>query len=253
MELLLDQGFKEIVFSGIHLGAYGRDFENKKTLAGLINRVLAQERLARLRLSSIEPLEVTDEIIAVIAGSPKMAKHFHVPLQSGSDRILRLMRRPYSSDYYARLIERLRQWAPSAAIGADVMVGFPTETEADHVRTKDLLKKAPMTYLHIFPYSARPGTPSAHLRPEVSARTVQRRSLELRELAAEKNLQFRTSFLGKRLSVITLDRKEEGAKVQALSTNYLKVELQADVKPNQLSEVLVTGMTAEGLRGESDG
>lgn len=250
VEHLLDQGFKEIVFTGIHLGAYGRDFENRRTLAALVNRVLEQGRLGRLRLSSIEPLEVTDEIIELVAESPKMAKHFHVPLQSGSERILRLMRRNYSSDYYARLVEKLRQRAPDAAIGADVMVGFPTETEADHTRTKDLLKNAPLTYLHVFPYSPRPGTPSAHLKPQVPERTVQRRSLELRELAAEKNLQFRSSFLGKRLSVITLDRKDEVAKVQALSTNYLKVELEAEVKPNQLLEVVVKEVTVDRLRGE---
>jgi threonylcarbamoyladenosine tRNA methylthiotransferase MtaB len=252
VEHLLDQGFKEIVFTGIHLGAYGRDFENKKTLAALIKRVLQQERLARLRLSSIEPLEVTDEIIGLVAESPKMAKHFHVPLQSGSDRLLRLMRRPYSSDYYARLVEKLRQSVPDTAIGADVMVGFPTETEADHARSKDLLKSAPVTYLHVFPYSPRPGTPSAQLRPEVPGRAAQRRSLELRELGAEKNLQFRTSFLSKRLSVITLDGKEDGEKTQALSTNYLKVELEAKVKPNQLLEVLVKGMTTEGVRAERE-
>ena len=140
----------------------------------------------------------------------------------------------------------------ASKIAADVMVGFPTETEADHARSKDLLKSAPVTYLHVFPYSPRPGTPSAQLRPEVPGRAAQRRSLELRELGAEKNLQFRTSFLSKRLSVITLDRKEDGEKTQALSTNYLKVELEAKVKPNQLVEVLVKGMTTEGVKAESE-
>lgn len=248
---LLNQGFKEIVFTGIHLGAYGRDLESKSNLAGLLRKVLQQERLERLRLSSIEPLALTDEIIDLVADSPKMAKHFHVPLQSGADRILRLMRRPYTSDYYHRLVTKLRERVPEAAIGADVMVGFPTETEADHEQTRKLLKNAPMTYLHVFPYSSRPGTPSTHLKPEVPKEFAQQRSAALRSLAAEKNLQFRMSFLNEPLSVITLGKGEENGSCQAMSTNYLKVDLgKAAVEPNQLLEVVVKGCTSDGVTAE---
>jgi threonylcarbamoyladenosine tRNA methylthiotransferase MtaB len=247
---LLDRGFREIVLTGIHLGAYGRDFADRKTLADLIERILQRGRLERLRLSSVGPLEVTDEIIELVAGSSKMAKHFHIPLQSGSDRILRLMRRPYHSHYYARLLEKIRHKAPDAAIGTDVMVGFPTETDADHEQTKQLLKDSPITYLHVFPYSERPGTPSASLRPEVPKEVAQQRGTELRELSAEKNLLFRKSFLGRQLSVLTLDKKVEGQSWEAMSTNYLKVEvLGPGMESNRLFDVMVGGITASGLFG----
>jgi threonylcarbamoyladenosine tRNA methylthiotransferase MtaB len=248
---LLNQGFKEIVFTGIHLGAYGRDLQRRSNLAGLIRKILKKKRLERLRLSSIEPLELTDEIIELVASSPKMAKHFHVPLQSGSDRVLRLMRRPYTADYYSRLVSRLRQYVPEAAIGADVMVGFPTEQDCDHEQTENLIRNAPMTYLHVFPYSGRPGTPSIHLKPEVPKEVAQRRSAVLRLLAAEKSLRFWTSFINRPLSVITLGEEENEVTCQAMSTNYIKVNLEkAVVRPNELLEVIVRRCTTDGVIGE---
>ena len=248
--LLLDQGFREITLTGIHLGGYGRDANPKETLAQLVQQLLKEERLERLRLSSIEPLEYADELIDLVAESPKMARHFHVPLQSGSDRILRLMRRPYLAEYYADLVAKMRRRVPDAAIGADVMVGFPTETDEDHADTVRLLEAAPMTYLHVFPYSRRPGTASANLKPAVHGRIAQQRGKELRELALRKNRVFRSSFLGRDLSLITLARDcDSGA--QALSTNYLKVELsKCSVEANQVLSAEITGLTDDGLRGE---
>ena len=232
------------------MGGYGRDADPKETLAQLVQQLLKEERLERLRLSSIEPLEYTDELIDLVAESPKMARHFHVPLQSGSDRILRLMRRPYLAEYYADLVAKMRRRVPDAAIGADVMVGFPTETDEDHANTVQLLDVAPMTYLHVFPYSHRPGTASANLKPAVHGRIAQQRGKELRELALRKNRVFRSSFLGRDLSLITLARDcDSGA--QALSTNYLKVELsKCSVEANQILSAEITGLTDEGLRGE---
>ena len=248
--LLLDQGFREITLTGIHLGGYGRDAAERQTLAQLVRELLKEERLERLRLSSIEPLEYTDELIDLVAESPRMAKHFHVPLQSGSDRILRLMRRPYLADYYLELVTRMRRSVPDAAIGADVMVGFPTETEEDHLNTMQLLEAAPMTYLHVFPYSQRPGTTSANLKPEVHGKVAQERGKTLRELAARKNLEFRNSFIGKQLSVITLVQEPDN-QAQALSTNYLKVEIsKGSVEANRILSARITGLTAEGLTGE---
>jgi len=248
--LLLDQGFREITLTGIHLGGYGKDAEPKQTLAQLVRKLLKESRLERLRLSSIEPLEYTDELIDLVAGSPKMARHFHVPLQSGSDRILRLMRRPYLVEYYADLVARMRRRVPDAAIGADVMVGFPTETERDHANTLELLNLAPMTYLHVFPYSNRPGTTSADIKPEVHGTLAQERGKEVRDLASRKNREFRSSFVGKKLSLVTLaqDRNEH---TQALSTNYLKVQInKGSVETNRLVSARITGLTAEGLLGE---
>ncbi|HEU0007506.1 MAG TPA: tRNA (N(6)-L-threonylcarbamoyladenosine(37)-C(2))-methylthiotransferase MtaB, partial [Terriglobia bacterium] len=248
--LLLDQGFREITLTGIHLGGYGRDAAQRETLAQLAQQLLKEERLERLRLSSIEPLEFTDDLIDLVAESPKMAKHFHVPLQSGSDRILRLMRRPYLAEYYAKLVAKMRRRVPDAAIGADVMVGFPTETDEDHASTVQLLEAAPMTYLHVFPYSHRPGTASANLKPEVHGRIAQQRGKELRDISVRKNLEFRSSFAGKQLSVTTLSQ-DSNQHAQALSTNYLKVEIrQGSVEANQVVSAEITGLTAEGLYGE---
>jgi threonylcarbamoyladenosine tRNA methylthiotransferase MtaB len=245
---LLDQGYQEITLTGIHLGGFGRDLEQKENLAFLVKALLQEDRLKRLRLSSIEPLEYTDDLIDLVAQSPKMAKHFHVPLQSGSDRILRLMRRPYTAEFYYRLVEKMRQRVPDAAIGADVMVGFPTETEKDYVETRSLLNLAPMTYLHVFPYSQRPGTAAALMQPKVRSEVTSQRGDELRNLAVRKNREFREKFIGKRMGVMTLRWHELEGFTDALSSNYLKVAIDApEIQSNQFREVIVTGMTSEGL------
>ena len=245
---LLDQGYKEITLTGIHLGGFGRDLGQKENLALLVKALLQEDRLKRLRLSSIEPLEYTDDLIDLVAQSPKMAKHFHVPLQSGSDRILRLMRRPYTAEFYRRLVEKMRQRVPDAAIGADVMVGFPTETEKDYIETRSLLSLAPMTYLHVFPYSQRPGTAAALMRPLARSEVTGQRRDELRQLAARKNREFREKFIGKRIGVMTLRWHEPDGSTDALSSNYLKISIDApEIQSNQLREVIVTGITSEGL------
>lgn len=245
---LLDQGYQEITLTGIHLGGFGRDLEQKENLAFLVKALLQEDRLKRLRLSSIEPLEYTDDLIDLVAQSPKMAKHFHVPLQSGSDRILRLMRRPYTAEFYYRLVEKMRQRVPDAAIGADVMVGFPTETDKDYIETRSLLNLAPMTYLHVFPYSQRPGTVAALMQPRVRSEVTSQRGDELRNLAVHKNREFREKFIGKRMGVMTLRWHELEGFTDALSSNYLKVAIGApEIQSNQFLEVIVTGMTSEGL------
>ena len=155
-------------YPGIHLGTYGRDLNPKTSLQALIEDILETvPTLQRLRLSSIEPLEVTPEIIALVAANPRMAHHFHVPLQSGSSRVLRAMRRPYQPEYYADLLHRIRSQVDDAAIGADVMVAFPGETDEEFSETFRLIEDTPLTYLHVFPYSARPGTPAADLTAQV--------------------------------------------------------------------------------------
>jgi threonylcarbamoyladenosine tRNA methylthiotransferase MtaB len=245
---LLDQGYQEITLTGIHLGGFGKDLVEKENLAGLVKLLLPENRLRRLRLSSIEPLEYTDDLIDLVAQSPKMAKHFHIPLQSGSDRILRLMRRPYTAEFYGRLVEKMRLRVPDAAIGADVMVGFPTETEEDFNETKSLLNQAPMTYLHVFPYSQRPGTAAASMQPMVRSEVTGQRGNDLRGLAVRKNQEFREKLIGKRIEVMTLGCQASRRFTDALSSNYLKVEIEAgDIQPNQLREVIVTGVTSEGL------
>jgi len=249
---LLQADYKEIVLTGIHLGGYGRDLTPQTDLARLIRRLLQESPLQRLRLSSVEPLEMTDELIDLIAASPKMAKHFHLPLQSGSSRILRLMRRPYQPDEYLGLIEKIRRRVPAAAIGADVMVGFPTETEEDHAQTRDLIQQSPLTYLHVFPFSRRPGTDAALLKGDIPKKIAKRRSLDLRSLAFKKNQRFRESQVGELLPVITLETQSRGLETRALSSNYLPVNVMGvNLQPNLLMKVLVTGLTSDGVTANS--
>ncbi len=164
---LVARGYKEVVFSGIHLGTYGRDLRSKTTFYDLVCSALTMPGLERLRLSSIEPLEVVPELIDLVAAHPRLARHFHIPLQSGSTRILRAMYRPYSAGYYRDLVSRIRERIPDAGIGADVMVGFPGETDDDFRETYELINVSPLTYLHVFPFSSRPGTVAAGLPNQV--------------------------------------------------------------------------------------
>src|SRR5262249_3053342 len=151
--------------------------------------------LERLRLSSIEPLELLPEIIGLVASEPRMAHHFHVPLQSGSARILRAMFRPYTPQYYRELVSRIRAVVPDAAIGADVMVGFPGETDEDYMATYRLIDESPLTYIHVFPYSSRPGTVAADFGDQIPDHVARFRGKLLRGLVAEKNLAFRRGMI----------------------------------------------------------
>ena len=166
---LVAAGAKEIVLSGINLGSYGRDLSPRVELADLVRRILDETALEQLRFSSIEPQDVTEDFVALVAASPRIAPHFHVPLQSGSDRILRAMHRWYRAAHYAERIQLIRSALPDAAIGADVIVGFPGETDEDFNATFDFITRLPFTYLHVFSFSARPGTKAADLGAPVSA------------------------------------------------------------------------------------
>ncbi len=247
-------GYRELVLSGINLGRYGRELAARTSLTALLRTLLRETTVERIRLSSVEPLDFTDELLDLMAGSPRIARHVHAPPQSGSDRVLRLMRRRYRAAQYEQRLLRAHQCLPNAALGADVMVGFPGETEEDFEQTRALVERLPFTYLHIFTYSRREGTVAAAL-PEgeqVDPRAARRRNGILRQLAAAKNLEFRRRQLGRRLSVITL---HDGT---ALSDNYLKVVLQGAGRsipampppaPNRIVDVWITGLADNGLVG----
>src|SRR6202140_5476290 len=160
---LCEGGAREVVLSGIDLGNYGRDLAPHAELGELLRRVLDETPVERLRVSSVEPMDVTEDLIAIFSASERMARHFHMPLQSGSDRILAAMHRWYRAEHYARRAELAREWLPGAAIGADVIAGFPVETETDHQATLSLIERLPLTYLHVFSFSSRPGTSAAEL------------------------------------------------------------------------------------------
>jgi len=240
---LVARGYKEVVLSGIHLGTYGRDLQRKITFHEFISRTLAIPGLERLRLSSIEPLEVVPEIIDLVASDPRMAHHFHIPLQSGSARILRAMYRPYTPQYYSELVSGIRERIPDAAIGADVMVGFPRETDDDFAATFRLIEESPLTYLHVFPYSSRPGTVAAALSNHIPDHVARFRAKTLRNLIAHKNEVFRRSLIGREFDVLTL---EDGT---AISSNFVRVTVPAGVPVNQWLRVFITGLDDVGLEG----
>lgn len=238
---LVERGYKEVVLSGIHLGSYGRDLDPKTSLLELMGRILESvPSLERLRLSSIEPLEVTPDIVSLAATHPRMAHHFHIPLQSGSVSVLRAMRRPYSPQYYADLVRRVRDQIEDAAIGADVMVGFPGETDEDFEQTFRLIDDAPLTYLHVFPYSARPGTPAAGMTAEVPSHVADFRAKALRRLITRKNAAFRQGMVGRDVDVLVLDIGE------GLTSNFLKVRVPTELPVNKWAQVRING-TADGI------
>jgi threonylcarbamoyladenosine tRNA methylthiotransferase MtaB len=222
---LVGSGAKEVVLSGINLGSYGRDLAPHVTLAEVVRRILDETDLDHLRFSSIEPQDVTEDFVSLIASSSRLAPHFHVPLQSGSDRILRGMHRWYRTALYAERISLIRRLAPYAAIGADVIAGFPGETEDDFQETMEFIKSQPFTYLHAFSFSARPGTEAASTHgAEVPLKAIRERARALRSLSADKVAAFRASQVGRSMRALTLARGGEDW-TEALTANYLKVRI----------------------------
>jgi threonylcarbamoyladenosine tRNA methylthiotransferase MtaB len=231
---LSESGYREIVLSGINLGTYGRDLSPRVEFEDLLRRILDETSLERVRISSIEPLDVTGDLVHLFAGTERIAQHFHMPLQSGSDRILAAMHRWYRSEHYARRLELVREHLPHSAIGTDVIAGFPGETEADHAATLAFIESLPFTYLHVFSYSKRPGTAAASLPDQLPGATIKRRARELRALAEKKSIAFRRSQMGRTLRVLTLRPKEDPSSntTPALSSNYLSVHLPGIHPPN---------------------
>jgi threonylcarbamoyladenosine tRNA methylthiotransferase MtaB len=239
---LVERGYKEIVLSGIHLGSYGRDLDAPTSLFVLTRRMLDEvPELARIRLSSIEPLEVTPAVVSLVAGEPRLAHHFHIPLQSGSRRILREMRRPYTPSYYADLAQTIRSRIADAAIGADVMVGFPGESDEEFSETFRLIDESPLTYLHVFPYSSRPGTTAAEMPYAVPSHVAQFRATALRQLIAHKNEAFRLSMIERDLEVLVLNSGD------AISSNFIRIYPESRMPRNTWMTVRATALQEDGL------
>jgi len=237
----LAEKYREVVLSGINLGRWGRDFGGRTRLADLVRRLLEETSIERLRLSSVEPMDFSDDLLELMAASPRIAKHVHAPLQSGSDTVLRRMHRKYRPRHYADRIWKARALMPECAVGADVMTGFPGETDDEFAQSYAFIESLPFTYLHVFTYSERPGTPAAEAAAQVPIPVRKERTRALRELAARKNLEFRRSMVGKALSVVTLDNGG------ALSDNYLKVTLAAARAANRIEEIRIAGLTNDGV------
>jgi threonylcarbamoyladenosine tRNA methylthiotransferase MtaB len=243
-------GYPEVVLSGINLGRWGREsgFQTSRgplRLSGLVKILLDETPVARLRLSSVEPMDFTGELLELMADSPRIARHVHAPLQSGSDTVLRRMHRKYRPRHYEDRIRLAHRLMPDAAIGADVMTGFPGETDAEFEESYRFIENLPFTYLHVFTYSERPGTPAAaHVNP-VPMATRKLRNRNLRDLAASKNLAFRKAMIGRAVSAVTLD-----GGTRALTSNYVPVELAQTIESRHLIDCRITGATTSGLTAD---
>jgi threonylcarbamoyladenosine tRNA methylthiotransferase MtaB len=245
---LVDQGYREIVLAGIHLSSYGADLVPKESLLELLRRIEEVRGLGRLRLSSLDPRRTGEALIDHIAANPKVCQHFHLSLQHASPRILEKMGRPDEPELYGSRLSALRQKSPEAALGADIIVGFPEETGEDFALLEDFLEKSPLTYLHVFSYSPRPGTRAAE-RPRVPDRVIKERSRALRRLSAEKNGRFRRSFAGKVLEGVVVRREGEGAEV--VTENYLKVHVPRCPAPKrEIVRVRITCVSPDFMEGE---
>jgi threonylcarbamoyladenosine tRNA methylthiotransferase MtaB len=246
---------REIVLSGINLGTYGRDLSPRGELLDLIRRILSETSLERLRISSIEPQDVTQDLIDLFASTDRIAQHFHMPLQSASDPILAAMHRWYRSEHYARRVQLIHDRLPHAAIGADVIVGFPGETESDHAATLNFIDRHPFTYLHVFSYSPRPGTKAASMPNQVPAQVIKRRARELRSLSESKSSAFRYSQLNRTLRVLTLHRNahdERDGVTPALSSNYLTFSIPGNHPHNRWVEIEVSANDSATIRASTD-
>ena len=287
VQTLVEAGYREVVISGINLGRWGRDLKevvgrwslvvgeqeplistissseqpesnrerpttSDQRLEALIHAILQRTSLEKLRISSVEPMDWSDQLIGLVAASRRIAKHAHVPMQSGSDAVLRRMHRKYRPWHYREKILKIRAAMPNAAIGADVMVGFPGETEAEFGETRRMVEELPFTYLHLFTYSARPGTPAAEQPGQVPVAVARERNRVLREIASGKKAAFMRSLVGTVVEAITL--QSGGAEfTEALTDNYLKVKISGHHEANRWMDVKVEGVNGEMLMGNPVG
>jgi threonylcarbamoyladenosine tRNA methylthiotransferase MtaB len=236
VERIVTAGFKEIALTGVHLGSYGRDLEKPCSLIDLLRALdgLARARNVVFRISSLEPMDCTPAIVDLVASSPAFAPHFHLPLQHASNRMLSAMRRPYTIEQYAALVDDIRARIPNASIGSDVIVGFPGETEEDVSTLERYLKRSSLTHLHVFPYSDRPGTAATALGGKVAGAFVRDRGRRIREIGRVLTEAFHASQVGTVHRALTL---EDGSLV--VTGNYLKLRIAAGCARNEWVRVRV--------------
>ncbi|HJV65721.1 MAG TPA: tRNA (N(6)-L-threonylcarbamoyladenosine(37)-C(2))-methylthiotransferase MtaB [Geomonas sp.] len=240
MASFVAQGFKEIVLTGIHLGAYGLDLDPPCDLLGLIKKAEEHSLVQRLRIGSVEPTEVPAELIAFMASSRIVCPHLHLPLQSGSDSVLSRMNRGYTTSLYREVVDALVQAMPDISIGADVIAGFPGETEAEFEETCRFIESLPLAYLHVFPFSVRPGTAAAEIKPQLHPRVIKERAEKLRLISEKKRVAYAEKFVGKELQVLV--QRDKG-----LSRNYLPVLIE---ESGDLVNSEVTVLVTEAQDGE---
>lgn len=253
---LLDQadlGYREVVLTGVDLGQYGLDHTPPSSLAALVRRLTEIAWPFRVRLSSLEPQMVTPELLDELAGWPNFCPHFHLPLQSGAAPVLAAMGRPYGPQQFHDLVHEITQRLPGAGLGLDVLVGFPGETHSDFAATRDLVAELPVTYLHVFPYSPRPGTPAAALNP-LPGKVIQERARVMRELGQQKKQQFQKTQLGQVHEVLAEGSAPRPGYLQGLSDHYLRVVFPGPPAwRNRLVKVRLLARQGEMLLGEALG
>ncbi len=253
IQRLVDSGYREVVLTGVDMGHYAWDLLPRTTLAALLRRILAEvQGLSRVRLSSILPAYFTPELIEVISSSPVIVPHLHIPLQSGSNRVLKLMRRPYNTDIYIKLVEKLSKAISDLALGTDLIAGFPGESEADFTATRALVEALGFAYLHVFAYSDRKGTEATRLPDPVPSRVINERSRDLRSLGQAKNLEFRRTFLARTLEFLVLESRDKTTGLlTGLSRNYIEVLFDGpDTLMGEFVHVTVTDVQPGRTFGE---
>ncbi|MEJ5305625.1 MAG: tRNA (N(6)-L-threonylcarbamoyladenosine(37)-C(2))-methylthiotransferase MtaB [Ignavibacteria bacterium] len=245
---LVQQGYKEIVLTGVNVGDYGSKIGT--SLYELLKKLIKVDGDFRIRISSIEPNLLSDEIIELVAQEDKLCKHFHIPLQSGSDKILKRMQRRYLSKLYADRIEKVKTLIPSAGIGVDVIVGFPGEDEDDFQTTQEFIANLPVSYLHVFTYSERPGTPAAEMKDQVPKDERRRRTNTLRILSARKKYQFYLEMLGTEQKVLFEHRDDDGT-IKGFTSNYIRVVSDSPYDlTNKFADFRLTDLKNELVVGE---
>jgi threonylcarbamoyladenosine tRNA methylthiotransferase MtaB len=229
LERLAEMGFREVVLTGVHLGGYGADLQPRLSFADLVEMIAELSPVPRIRLSSIDPPEVTSRLLDIMKGSDVICPHLHVPVQSGADPVLRRMRRQYDASLVRDVAVELRRVMPDASLGTDLIAGFPGEAEADFEAGLALLEAAPFTYFHVFPYSRRSGTTAAKAKDPVPTATIRARASILRRLGERKRVEFAQRFVGQDLRVLTESKRDrETGLLVGYSRNYVRVLVRSD-------------------------
>ena len=242
--------FKEIVLTGIHIGAYGRDFHEKISLVDAVKTVLETAEPLRLRLGSIESVEMTDELIDLMKNDSRICNHLHLPLQSGSDEILKAMRRPYTTKNFSDLTARLVKEIPEISIGTDLIVGFPGESEKNFEETINFLQTQPFSKIHVFPFSAREGTLAAEMKNQIDSQTKKNRVEKVLEIAKSKEKIFAEKLIGRMVEIIS--ETEENNFIDGLTKNYIRVYVPSnqEIKLGEIVRVKIEKLFRNGVAGE---
>jgi threonylcarbamoyladenosine tRNA methylthiotransferase MtaB len=251
LDELDSRGIKEVVLCGVQLGGYGRDLDPPLALVELLELIAQRSRIARLRLSSIEPDELGEPILKLMASERRFCPHFHLPLQSGADEVLSRMRRPYTTGYYRKLAWRILELMPDAALGVDLIAGLPGESAQHFARSMEFLSTLPLAYFHVFPYSVRSGTTAAKLAGKVNPGEIKRRAELMRSLGARKRRDFLGGFQGARLDVLLEDICDpRNGKLRGYSRNYIRVLVDGPAHlKNCEVEVEATDVIGDALAG----